>query len=84
MNEEMANTNRRDILRFGSASLALAPLRDTEEPIVRPYFLVEDIEASVSTAADSGAEIALPPTELPGYGRCASDECEALAAQIAA
>lgn len=48
-----------------------APLRDTEEPIVRPYFLVEDIEASVSKAADSGAEIALPPMELPGHGRCA-------------
>jgi len=48
-----------------------APLRDTEEPIVRPYFLVEDIEASVSKAADSGAKIALPPMELPGHGRCA-------------
>ena len=48
-----------------------APLRDTEEPIVRPYFLVEDIEASVSKAADSGAEIALPPMELPGHGTCA-------------
>jgi predicted enzyme related to lactoylglutathione lyase len=48
-----------------------APLRDTEEPIVRPYFLVEDIEASVSKAAESGAEIALPPMELPGHGWCA-------------
>ncbi len=48
-----------------------APLRDTEEPIVRPYFLVEDIDASVSKAADSGAEIALPPMELAGHGRCA-------------
>ena len=48
-----------------------APLRDTEEPIVRPYFLVEDIEASVSKAADSGAEIALPPMELPGHGKYA-------------
>ena len=48
-----------------------APLRDTEEPIVRPYFLVEDIEASVSKAAESGAEIALPPMELPGHGKCA-------------
>jgi len=48
-----------------------APLRDTEEPIVRPYFLVEDIEASISKAADSGAEIALPPMELMGHGKCA-------------
>ncbi len=48
-----------------------APLRDTEEPIVRPYFLVEDIDAAVSKAADSGAKIALPPMELPGHGKCA-------------
>ncbi len=47
-----------------------APLRDTEEPVVRPYFLVDDIEASVAAAADSGATIALPPMELPGHGTC--------------
>ena len=48
-----------------------APLRDTEEPIVRPYFLVEDIAKAVSNAEESGAEIALPPMELPGHGKCA-------------
>ena len=48
-----------------------APMRDSEEPVVRPYWLVENIEASVATAADSGAEIALPPTELAGHGTCA-------------
>ena len=48
-----------------------APLRETEEPVVRPYFLVEDIEASVETARDSGAVIALPPTEIAGHGQCA-------------
>ena len=48
-----------------------APLRDTEEPIVRPYILVEDIEASVSAAADSGAWIALPTMEIKGHGMCA-------------
>lgn len=58
-------------LRNGGLLGVRAPLRETEEPIVRPYFLVEDIEASVSKAADSGAEIALPPMELPGHGRCA-------------
>lgn len=58
-------------LSDGSLLGVRAPLRDTEQPIVRPYFLVEDIEASVSKAADSGAKIALPPTELPGHGRCA-------------
>ena len=48
-----------------------APLRDTEEPVVRHYMLVEDIQASVDAAAKSGAEVALPPMELPGHGTCA-------------
>ena len=48
-----------------------APLRDTETPIVRHYILVEDIQATVDAAAKSGAEVALPPMELPGHGICA-------------
>ena len=48
-----------------------APLRDTETPVVRPYVLVKDIETSVAAAADAGAEIAMTPTEIPGYGRFA-------------
>ena len=48
-----------------------APLRETETPIVRPYFLVEDIAASVAKAAESGAEIALPPMALGAHGQCA-------------
>ncbi len=47
------------------------PLRDDETPVVRPYILVDDIAASVTAAADAGAEIALPPMELPGHGTCA-------------
>lgn len=48
-----------------------APLRDTEKPIVRHYILVEDIQATVEAAAKSGAEVAVPPMELPGHGTCA-------------
>ena len=47
------------------------PLRDTEKPIVRHYILVDDIKATVDQAAKSGAEIAVPPMELPGHGTCA-------------
>lgn len=47
------------------------PLRDNETPVVRPYLLVDDIAASVTAAADAGAEIALSPMELPGHGTCA-------------
>ena len=48
-----------------------APLRDTEMPVVRPYMLVKDIQASVAAAARSQAEIAMAPTEIMGYGRFA-------------
>jgi predicted enzyme related to lactoylglutathione lyase len=43
-----------------------APLRNTETSVVRPYFLVPDIEKAVAAAAQSGAEIAMQPTEIPG------------------
>ena len=48
-----------------------APLRETEIPVVRPYVLVDDINAAVSAASDSGAEIAMMPTEISGYGQFA-------------
>ena len=48
-----------------------APLRPTVKPVVRPYVLVEDIKASVAAAAKSGAEIAMPPTEIAGHGEFA-------------
>jgi predicted enzyme related to lactoylglutathione lyase len=45
-----------------------APMRETEEPVVRPYLLVEDIRSAVDAAQAAGAEIAMPPTEIPGQG----------------
>jgi predicted enzyme related to lactoylglutathione lyase len=48
-----------------------APMRDTETPVVRPYILVNDIQAAVDAAAESGAEIAIPPMEIPGHGKFA-------------
>jgi len=45
-----------------------APMRETEEPVVRPYVLVDDIAAAVEAAEAAGAEIALPPTEIQGHG----------------
>ena len=44
------------------------PLRDTETPVVRPYVLVGDIKAAVESAVETGAEIAMPPMEIPGHG----------------
>lgn len=45
-----------------------SPIHETEEPVVRPYMLVDDIEAAVKSAVTSGGEIAHPPMELPGHG----------------
>jgi uncharacterized protein len=45
-----------------------APLRTTEEPVVRPYWLVDDIEAAVAAAVKAGGELAVEPTEIPGHG----------------
>ena len=66
---------------FGNARIATltsggrigvrAPLADHEQPVVRPYLLVDDIEAAVGAAEAAGAEIAMPATEIPGGGRFA-------------
>ena len=69
------------VLEFGNARTAplegggllsvRAPMRPDEAPVVRPYRLVDDIDAAVETAKAAGAEIAIPPTEIPGRGRFA-------------
>ena len=45
-----------------------APMHESEEPVVRPYWLVDDIEAAVAAAVEAGGEIAHPPLEIPGHG----------------
>ena len=44
------------------------PLRKTEEPVVRPYWLVQDIDAALAAAVEAGGKIAHPPMEIPGHG----------------
>jgi uncharacterized protein len=48
-----------------------APLRETEAPVVRPYWLVHDLEAAVAAVVEAGGEVAVPPMELPWHGTCA-------------
>jgi predicted enzyme related to lactoylglutathione lyase len=55
-------------LKGGGRIGVRAPMRDTESPVVRPYILVDDIEASVKAAESAGGAIALPPMEIPGQG----------------
>lgn len=45
-----------------------APLHETEQPVVRPYWLVDDIAAAVAAVEKAGAQIAHPPLEIPGHG----------------
>jgi len=45
-----------------------APMHETEEPVVRPYWLVKDIEAALAAAVNAGGEVAHPPMEIPGFG----------------
>ena len=45
-----------------------APLRTTEEPVVRPYWLVPDIEIALAAVVRAGGKVAHPPLELPGHG----------------
>ena len=45
-----------------------APMHDAEEPVVRPYWLVDDIEAAVAASVEAGGEVAHPPMQIPGHG----------------
>ena len=48
-----------------------APIGTEETPVVRPYFLVEDIEAASAAAEAAGGEFAMRATEIPGQGKFA-------------
>lgn len=66
--DEFLGGARTCTLTDGSIVGVRGPLRETEEPVVRPYWLVEDIEKAVSAVQAQGAEIAVPPMEIPGKG----------------
>jgi predicted enzyme related to lactoylglutathione lyase len=55
-------------LRGGGLVGVRAPLHETEEPVMRPYWLVDDIEAAFAAALKAGAEEAHPPLEIPSHG----------------
>ena len=66
-NAEFGNA-RTTALPDGGLVGVRAPMRDTEEPVVRPYWLVDDLEAAVASAVKAGGEVAHPPMEIPGHG----------------
>ncbi len=44
------------------------PMHESEQPVVRPYWLVDNVEAAITDAVNTGAEVAHPPLEIPGHG----------------
>ena len=64
--------NARTATQVGGGLIGVrAPMHEAEEPLVRPYVLLDDIAAAAEAAQAAGGEMALPPTEFPGHGKCA-------------
>lgn len=66
--DPMVGGGRTAALAGGGKISVRAPLRPDEDPVVRPYMLVDDIKSAVAAAAEAGAEVAIPPMEIPGHG----------------
>ena len=62
---------RTAVLEEGLTLGVRAPMHSSENPVVRPYILVEDIEEAVGNAEIAGAQTIVPPMPIPGKGRCA-------------
>ncbi len=45
-----------------------APLHEAEEPVTRPYWLVDDIESALAEAVARGGVVAHPAMEIPEHG----------------
>lgn len=67
---ELGNARTAELAEGGLVGVR-APLRASEEPVVRPYWRVDDIDAAVAAVAEAGGYVAMPPTEIPGRGRFA-------------
>ena len=66
---DMSLGNARTATLPGGGLLGVrAPLHEAEVPVVRPYWLVDDIEAAVAAAQEAGAEVLHPPLLIPGHG----------------
>lgn len=48
-----------------------APMHAGENPVVRPYWAVDDIHGAVAAVVAAGGTVAVPPMPLPGHGSCA-------------
>ena len=67
---ELGGARTADLSTGGTLGVR-APMHEAEEPVTRPYYLVSDIEKALEDGKKGGAEVALPPMEIPGRGQCA-------------
>jgi len=66
--DELLGGARTCTLADGSIVGVRGSLRTTEAPVVRPYWLVEDIDQAITNVEAVGAEVAMPPMEISGKG----------------
>lgn len=64
----LGNARTASLAEGGALVGVRAPLHEMENPVVRPYWLVDDVEAAVAAVVEAGGEIAHPPMEIPGHG----------------
>ena len=69
--EELLGGARTCELPDGSITGVRSPLREDEDPVVRPYWLVEDMDRALAAVESQGAEVAMYATEIPGKGKFA-------------
>ena len=67
---ELGNARTAELANGGRIGVRL-PMSEVEQPLVRPYWLVEDLDQALDAIVVSGAEVAHPPLTLPGHGRFA-------------
>ena len=69
--ETVLGGSRTATLAGGGRLGVRAPMHEAEDPVVRPYALVDDLDAAITQAEAAGAEFAMKATEIPGQGRFA-------------
>ncbi|MEM7206340.1 MAG: hydroxylase [Pseudomonadota bacterium] len=67
--DELLGGARTCTLPDGSIVGVRGALRESEEPVIRPYWLVDNIEQAVADVEAAGATIAMPQMEISGKGK---------------
>lgn len=65
-NPALANARTAQLKSGGR--IGVRGLLGQEQPVVRPYMLVDDIQAAIKAAVAAGAEVMMAPTEIAGEG----------------